>query len=777
MRRDLLDFSTGWEFEGRTVRLPHSAVDLPLSYFDETRYQRAFTYQKRFEADPQWADREVAIVFEGAMADAVVHLNGQEIVRHRDGYTPFEARLTEHLRDGENVLSVTIDGRENPEIPPFGGQIDYLTYAGIYRPAWLRVSAPVFIASAKVETPDALAARKSVRLRVEIANPQGLDVSGRIVARLVDENGRVLATTEASLTPSPLAPLPRGERGTREAQSAQGFPSPLAGDGGLGQRPKTDEGGTSHVDLALDGLEGISLWDIDNPVLYTLELALETGHGRDEARVRFGFRTAQFTPDGFFLNGRHLKLRGLNRHQSFPYTGYAMGRAAQRRDAEILKHQLKLNIVRTSHYPQSVDFLDRCDELGLLVFEEIPGWQHIGGESWKDEAVANVARMIERDWNHPSIILWGVRINESQDDHAFYARTNALARQLDPTRQTGGVRFLAESEMLEDVYTINDFVLGQEELGGNRPRTALRPPAEVTGLSTPVPYLVTEYNGHMFPTKSFDPEQRQAEHVLRHLEVLDAAYGDENIAGVIGWCAFDYNTHKDFGAGDRICHHGVMDMFREPKFAAYAYASQCDPDDEVILKPVTHWARGERNIGGILPLIILTNCEEIEIAFGDQPPRRFAPDREKFPNLPHPPVILEREDFAAGEFGAWGTPWEGGVIAGLIGGERVKEMRFAGDPVFSSLEVAPDSNEIFLGDEVRVAVRALDQLGNVLPFLFEPVSVSLEGPGDLIGPSLVTLRGGTTAFWLRAVGEGAITARVTCEWMGTVSVEITARRG
>ena len=91
------------------------------------------------------------------------------------------------------------------------------------------------------------------------------------------------------------------------------------------------------------------------------------------------------------------------------------------------------------------------------MLEEIPGWQHIGDEAWKDIAVDNVGRMIRRDWNHPSIILWGVRINESRDNHDFYTRTNALAHALDTTRQTGGIRYFQESEFLEDVFTMNDF--------------------------------------------------------------------------------------------------------------------------------------------------------------------------------------------------------------------------------------------------------------------------------------------------------------------------------
>src|SRR5260370_22725226 len=150
-----------------------------------------------------------------------------------------------------------------------------------------------------------------------------------------------------------------------------------------------------------------------------------------------GFREGGLTPGGFSLKGKIVKLRGLDRHQTFPFVGQAMPERVQRRDAHILRNSLKCNLVRTSHYPQSRHFRDACDELGLLVLEEIPGWQHIGDGRWKDVAVDNVRRMIRRDWNHPSIILWGVRINESKDDHELYVRTNALAHALDSTRQTG----------------------------------------------------------------------------------------------------------------------------------------------------------------------------------------------------------------------------------------------------------------------------------------------------------------------------------------------------
>ena len=150
--------------------------------------------------------------------------------------------------------------------------------------------------------------------------------------------------------------------------------------------------------------------------------------------------------------------------------------------------------------------------------------------------------MIRRDWNHPSIILWGVRVNESRDDHDFYTRTNQLAHSLDDSRQTGGVRYQYESERLEDVFTMNDFGF------------PLRPP------NHPL-YLNTEFIGHMYPTKRNDNIERITEHTMRHARVHNQLGSDKKYAGGLGWCAFDYNTHANFCSGDRVCYHGVSESF------------------------------------------------------------------------------------------------------------------------------------------------------------------------------------------------------------------------
>ncbi|MDU2827768.1 MAG: glycoside hydrolase family 2 TIM barrel-domain containing protein, partial [Clostridium perfringens] len=557
-------------------------------------------------------------------------------------------------------------------------------------------------------------------------------------------------------------------------------------------------------------LNMVKLWDIENPKLYEIKVKLLKGSEViDEYKDTFGFREAEFRPDGFYLNGRRVKLIGLNRHQAYPYVGYAMPQRVQEKDAEILKYELGLNIVRTSHYPQSVHFLRKCDEIGLLVFEEIPGWQHIGDEAWQAESIKNVEEMIKRDYNRPSIVLWGVRINESQDSHEFYVKTNAMAKSLDPIRQTGGVRYLENSDFLEDVYTMNDFI----HSGGEK---VLRTQGEVTGQDDKVPYLVTEYNGHMYPTKSFDQECKKVEHAYRHLRVINESFGLDEISGAIGWCAFDYNTHSSFGSGDKICYHGVSDMFRNPKYAAYSYASQKKVEDGVVLEPITLGAKGERDGGAILPFTVLTNCDYIKIFKDGIYIDTYYPNKEKFPNLPHPPIEvshilsmdseiplteeakkeikdfvlnklkdsnltnLAEEDFKyIEEFservnipvfkimslvyklaGGWGDKENSLIIKGFIDNKEVASKEIGELRSMNKLEVTPDDLELSLDktsyDATRIVVKLLDNLGEVLFLNNDFIEVEIDGPLSIMGPSKFGISGGATAFWIRTQGKKGI---------------------
>ena len=422
----------------------------------------------------------------------------------------------------------------------------------------------------------------------------------------------------------------------------------------------------------------------------------------------------------------------------------------QRRDAEILRQQLKCNIVRTSHYPQSRHFLDACDELGLLVLEEIPGWQHIGDEAWKQLSIDNVRRMIRRDWNHPAIVLWGVRINESKDDHDFYTRTNALAHQLDPTRQTGGIRYFQQSEFLEDVFTMNDF--GFPLKPPNHPR-----------------YLNTEFVGHTYPTKTIDNVERLREHTLRHARIHDQLASNPQYAGGIGWCAFDYNTHGNFGSGDRICYHGVTDIFREPKPATGFYKSQCDPAEEIVLEPAFHWARGDESVG-FSKAVVCSNCDHLKFYIAEKLVAEVDPDRAEFQHLRYPPFSVNLGEL----FHKWGDL----RIEGYIQGKQVIARNYSGAGVDKKFVLRPDDTQLIAegADSTRVVMRVTDEFGAIKPFADDSIRLEIEGPAEIIGDNPFSLVGGTGAVWIRAKEQpGTVRLTATHPQLGpqAVNIEIT----
>lgn len=192
-----------------------------------------------------------------------------------------------------------------------------------------------------------------------------------------------------------------------------------------------------------------------------------------------------------------------------------MGKRPQQRDADILKNELHLNMVRCSHYMQSRYFLDRCDELGLMVFEEIPGWGYIGGDDYKEVAFNDLQNMVLGHFNHPAIVIWGTRLNESPDDDEFYRETARRCKKMDPSRPTTGVRWHKKSPLLEDIYSYNDYT----PLSATAPVTGefmLQTQQQVTGLPYKVPYLISEHTGPLLCTRPNDPAAWQERFALYH---------------------------------------------------------------------------------------------------------------------------------------------------------------------------------------------------------------------------------------------------------------------
>ena len=740
------------------VRLPHTVKELPLHYADPSDYETVCGYRRILTVPAEAQGKRLFLQFDGAAHIATVYVNGREITSHRCGYTAFRAEITDAVRYGEgNLLAVKLDCTENPEIPPFGFVIDYLTYGGLYRDVWLDIRPKKLLSDLFVHTSDLTTARISCQAEGDRVRYEVFDGDGTLVAGA--------------------------------------------------------EGGQS-IDLSVSDAKP---WSVDTPNLYRCRATLlDSG---DTVETTFGFRTAVFKPDGFYLNGEKLFLRGLNRHQSYPYVGYAVPERIQREDARILKHELQCNTVRTSHYSQSHYFLDECDRQGLLVFTELPGWQHIGDEAWKDQACENVRDMVTQYRNHPSIILWGVRINESMDDDAFYKRTNAIAHELDPSRATSGVRYLEKSSLLEDVYAFNDFSHTGDNAGAKAKKDVCPDPNKAL--------LISECNGHMYPTKPFDPWSNRQEHALRHARVLDAAMSDGGHVGFYAWCMFDYPTHKDFGSGDRVCYHGVMDAFRNPKLAASFYASQ--GDERAVLDVGSPMDIGDYPGGQIGKVYVFTNADEVRLYKNGDFVTNIRPSGWK--GLPHGPMAVEdtigqlletKEGFpkakadalracllSAGKHGLAGMPLKDklrmawcmvrykmsfqdgydlyGKYVGNWGGEATV-WRFDavtdGNVVASvtkcpsaklRLEATPSHTRLIEGDVYDMAavrVRLVDEYGNLAPYAQLPVTFNLTGEAALVGPATVTLEGGESGTYIRTTGHTGA-AQLTVSTSQTEPVTLT----
>ena len=746
---------------GETVRLPHTVRETPLHYAAPEDYETVCAYRRTLSIPAEYEGKRLFLRFDGAAHIAEVYVNGTKCAEHRCGYTAFRVEITELVKYGaDNTLAVRLDCTENPAIPPFGFVIDYLTYGGLYREVWLDVRERVYIEDVFVSTP----ALKRVRAALTINGG-----AERAVVRILD-----------------------GERCLAEGETADGT-----------------------IELDVPQAEA---WSCERPKLYTCAVTLSNG---DEQRVTFGFRTAEFRADGLYLNGERVFLRGLNRHQSYPYIGYAAPESLQREDARILRRELGCNAVRTSHYPQSRYFIDECDREGLLVFTELPGWQHIGDAEWKAQAVENVREMVMQYRNHPSIVLWGVRINESVDDDEFYARTNAAAHELDPTRATSGVRYLEKSSLLEDVYAYNDF-------SHNGTNAGALPKSKVTPDKNK-PLIISEHNGHMFPTKAFDPWEKRQEQALRHARVLAAAQFDGGHAGCFGWCMFDYPTHKDFGSGDRVCYHGVMDAFRNPKLAAALYASQSGERD--VLEVGSPMDIGDYAAGNLGEVYVFTNADEVALYKNDEYVTTFRPTG--FEGLAHPPILAgdtigcllnTQEGFtgakerllheclvSAGRHGLANMPlgdklkmlWcmaayrlsfaDGvalyGKYVGNWGGAATRwrfEARRDGKTVCSvlrapgraaRLDVRVSSTALVERqsyDMAAVRVRVLDECGAVASYAQLPVTLSTEGDIALAGADTVTAEGGMCGTYVRSLGRaGRGTLRLKARGLDEVKIEFT----
>jgi beta-galactosidase len=722
------------------VTLPHCATKLSWQNWDWEGWQEVWCYRRRFVLPNNFKKQRVFLDFDGVMVGTEPTINGHTLPKHLGGYLPFHYEITDYVKEGENVLAVAVDSRWS-NVPPQGSpkgpqRVDYLEPGGIHRPVRLRAAPQVFIA----------------------------DVFAKPV-QVLDQNRRleVLCTIDSKAVPEqPVELKVELKNGSKVISQAQ-------------KNIRLEASGTREISLTLSDLKNIKLWDVDAPHLYNVVTTLLiAGKPIHDYYVRTGFRDAQFKLDGFFLNGRRLQIFGLNRHELYPYVGYAMPSRVKRRDAEILKRDFNVNFVRCSHYPQSPAFLDACDELGLLVWQEVPGWGYIGDDAWKDLLVRDAGDMIIRDRNRPSIVIWGTRANETANDEELYRRTRAIAKSLDGSRptsgsMTSGSRKGYPKDWHEQVFAFDDYHAA---------------PDHTVGIEDPapgVPYMLAEAVGQFNYTagKNFNSYYRRSDdaatqslQALRHAQAHSKAAANPRICGVVAWCGFEYgslvNCYKN------VKYPGVADIFRVPKLGASFYQAQGDPNIRPVIQPNFYWDFGPQMPRESLKnAAIFSNCERLDVFINGKRHATLQPDSAKYPHIKHPPFFVDLDVDGAGHPQL--------RIDGFVHDRLVLSRSFSSDPSQDQFSAQADDPRL-IGDGVdatRVVFKVTDKFGAPRALAGGDVAFEISGPATIVGdnPFALADSGGIGAIWIRTLPNrlGRVVLKARHSTLGTKSVAIQIR--
>ena len=722
------------------VTLPHCVSQLSWQKWDTSSWEDLWLYRRSLEIPQELRGSRLFLHFDRIMAKATPIVNGHSLPQHLGGFLPFEREITNLITGPVNSLSVAVDSRWS-NVPPSGSSkgpasIDYMLPGGISGSAELRAVPQIFIKDVSAKPVSVLNSDRRLEVTCNIDSALAAPVPVRLVVTL--QKGDRIVT--------------RASRSVEVSQNRQDF------------------------SLVLDDLKTMMLWDVEKPHLYDLvvtlfvrELPLHT------YRVRVGFRDARFELDGFFLNGKRLQLFGLNRHELYPYVGFAAPDRAQRRDAEYLRRELNCNIVRCSHYPQSEAFLNACDELGLLVWEEIPGWQYIGDKDWHDVALQNVEDMIRRDRNHPSIVVWGVRINESANDPDLYRRTSEIAKSLDDSRPTSGSMTPSSKKdwrerWHQDVFAFDDYHAAADgSVGIEEP---------VSG----VPYLIAEAVGqYAYGTaKNFSRKYRragdpveQAEQALLHAQAHSRAGAYPNCCGMIAWCGFDYASLINAYSGVKC--PGVADIFRIPKLGAAFYLAQVDPAVRAVIEPSFYWDFGPRTPSGPgKRAVVFSNCDHIEVFLDGKKLASLKSDRDAFPHLKYPPFLVDLSIDGSGKPEL--------RIDGYVGDVLSLSRSFSSDSSTDRLSLSADDAVINAdgSDATRVVFAAVDKYGASRPFPEGEVKLDIEGPGIIVGDNRFAFAdsGGVGAVWIKSMQDraGKIAVNANHTLLGSNSLVIHSKR-
>ena len=520
------------------VTIPHSLA-MEKKYFGSSNYKGIGWYRRYFVVDPKFQGQRINLDFEGVMIDCDVYINGEKLATHRGGYLGFSVDLTDRIKFGmSNLLAVRVSNADDPETPPGKPeqQLDFHYFGGIYRNVYLRIQNGLRITSPLqaglvagggifVTYPRVDASEATIQVVTNVANDRTVEASFSLRTSLIDAEGQTVGsdTREA-------APLPSG-RNIRLEQNI------------TIKHPK--------------------LWHPDHPNLYTLvSEVVATGAPVDSLKTRIGIRRIEFKPDGFYLNGEKLYLRGGNRHQQYQNIGDAAPDSMQWRDVVGLKED-GFNAVR-SHYPFAPAFLDACDALGVLVIESQPGWQFWNkSQTFIDATVRDVRQMIRRDRNRPSVFLWETTLNETSVPEFWQKAVTTAAHEEYPGDQT-----YVSCDGDYSYYNVGYKIVYRD--------------AQWKDWDPQRPVITREWGDWEGASKAFRSDGELAmtrQIVYRQVYLNGEGYDDwggldscERLAGMFLWSWMDYTR----GGNNSTAGSGAVDINRYPKFCHYWLRSMTD---------------------------------------------------------------------------------------------------------------------------------------------------------------------------------------------------------
>lgn len=579
-----------WE----TVSIPHTwnvddsfdtrgsddGFDITFGY-----YRGPAWYRKTIFVPKEDEGRRLHVRFEAANKVADVWVNGQHVGNHIGGYSGFQFDITPYVAFGEeNLIAVRVDNSYNYDIPPQSA--DYTMYGGIYRDAYLVKTAPAYIRRAQIATPEVSDERAALVTTALLVNTAETEFTGELEIVITDPHG-----VEVAATSVPVA-LGAGSSG-EVAAHVKDLPRPL-------------------------------LWSPDSPSLYAARVRLKQEHAvADAITERFGLRWFSFDPDkGFFLNGKRLQLKGVNRHQDRQGYGNALPNSLHVKDIEMIK-SMGANFLRLAHYPQDPAVLDACDRLGLLVWEEIPVVRSVGKERFRENAKVMLREMITEHYNHPSVIVWGLMnevIRRQPKDQLHWSvelcqELHDLAHQLDPYRKTVQAQYKEEGTNIGDITDIRGwnryfgwYYGSFEDFGPFIDEERQRYPHRMLIISE---YGAGSGRGRHVETPArgdFSEEWQVAFHKAYWRQISERPW----IAGSCAWLMFDFASDEKGGSIRHINQKGLVDFGRNPKDVFYFYQSVWTEEPMVYI--VSHtWLERSGERGESKAIEVFSNCDRVEL--------------------------------------------------------------------------------------------------------------------------------------------------------------------